>query len=70
MHKKIITYIAVYALLFVSFMLFFTLAGYYLFVFKWDGSTIKQAVNALILVVSLPASVAVYYVAEKLKLRI
>lgn len=70
MLKTIIAYIAVYVLLFVSLILFFTVAGYYLFVFEWVGSTIKQAVNALILVVSLSASVAVYYVAEKLKLRI
>lgn len=70
MHKKIITYVAVYALLFISAMLLFTVVGYYFFVFAWSGSTIKQAVNALILVVSLSASVAVYYVAEKLKSRI
>jgi hypothetical protein len=61
---------AVYALLFMSAMLLFTVVGYYLIVFEWAGSTIKQAVNALILVVSLSASVAVYYVAEKLKSRI
>jgi len=61
---------AVYALLFMSAMLLFTVVGYYFFVFTWDSSTIKQAVNALILVVSLSASAAVYYVAEKLKLRI
>ncbi|HAZ77405.1 MAG TPA: hypothetical protein DCX28_13405 [Enterobacteriaceae bacterium] len=70
MLKKIITYMAVYALLFMSTMLLFTVVGYYFFVFTWAGSTIKQAVNALILVVSFSASVAVYYVAEKLKLRI
>jgi len=68
--KKIIIYMAVYALLFMSAMLLFTVVGYYLIVFEWAGSTIKQAVNALILVVSLSASVAVYYVAEKLKSRI
>jgi len=69
-HKKIVTYLAVYAFLFISAMLLFTVVSYCFFVFTWDGSTIKQAVNALILVVSLSASVAVYYVAEKLKSRI
>lgn len=70
MLKKIIIYMAVYALLFMSAMLLFTVVGYYLSIFEWGSSTIKQAVNALILVVSLSASVAVYYVAEKLKSRI
>jgi hypothetical protein len=33
--RKFISYLAIYTLLIISFMLFVTVSGYYLFIFDW-----------------------------------
>lgn len=68
MIKTIIKYFLVYALMLVSFMLFFSIIGYYLFVFDWGNSMLWSAINALMLLILICASIAIYYFAEKIKL--
>lgn len=70
MFEKLVRYIFVYFLLLVSFMLFFTSLGYYVFVFNWGVSILKIAINALLLISVIAVSIAIYYFAEKMKSRL
>lgn len=70
MFEKLVRYIFVYFLLLVSFMLFFTSLGYYVFVFNWGVSILKIAINALFLISVIAVSIAIYYFAEKMKSRL
>lgn len=68
--NKAIRYIGVYLMLLMSFMLFFTVLGYYLFVFDWSVSFFDVMINAALLIFSVAASIAIYYFAEKVKSRL
>lgn len=68
MIKVIIKYFLVYALMLFSFMLFFSVIGYYLFLFNWGNDLKWSAINALMLLVLICASIAIYYFAGKIKL--
>lgn len=70
MFNKAIRYIGVYLMLLMSFMLFFTVLGYYLFVFDWSVSIFDVMINAALLIFSVAASIAIYYFAEKVKSRL
>lgn len=70
MFEKLVRYIFVYFLLLVSFLLFFTSLGYYVFVFNWSVSILKIAINALLLISVIAVSIAIYYFAEKMKSRL
>lgn len=70
MFEKTIKYIFVYLMLLVSFMIFFTTLGYYVFVFSWGGSIMEIAINAVLLISLVIASIAIYYFAEKMKSRL
>lgn len=70
MFDKAIRYIGVYLMLLLSFMLFFTVLGYYVFVFDWSVSTFEVTINAALLIFAVAASIAFYYFAEKLKSRL
>lgn len=70
MFEKLVRYIFVYFLLLVSFLLFFTSLGYYVFVFNWGVSILKIAINALLLISVIAVSIAIYYFAEKMKSRL
>jgi hypothetical protein len=63
-------YVIVYLMLIVSFMLFFSTLGYYIFVFDWSVTTLEITINAVLLIILLVASIAIYYFAEKLKSRL
>jgi len=63
-------YAIVYLMLIVSFMLFFSTLGYYIFVFDWSVTTLEITINAALLIILLVASIAIYYFAEKLKSRL
>lgn len=62
--------VIVYLMLIVSFMLFFSTLGYYIFVFDWSVTTLEITINAVLLIILLAASIAIYYFAEKLKSRL
>lgn len=70
MFEKLVRYVFVYFLLLVSFLLFFTSLGYYVFVFNWGVSILKIAINALLLISVIAVSIAIYYFAEKMKSRL
>lgn len=57
-------------MLLLSFMLFFTVLGYYVFVFDWSVSTFEVTINAALLIFAVAASIAIYYFAEKIKSRL
>jgi hypothetical protein len=63
-------YVIVYLMLIVSFMLFFSTLGYYIFVFDWSVTILEITINAALLIILLVASIAIYYFAEKLKSRL
>lgn len=70
MFEKASKYVIVYLMLIVSFMLFFSTLGYYIFVYDWSVSTIEITINAALLIILLVASIAIYYFAEKIKSRL
>ncbi len=70
MFKRASKYVVVYLMLIVSFMLFFSILGYYIFVFDWSATTLVITINAILLIILLVASIAIYYFAEKLKSRL
>ena len=70
MFKRASKYVVVYLMLIVSFMLFFSTLGYYIFVFDWSVTTLEITINAVLLIILLVASIAIYYFAEKLKSRL
>lgn len=67
MFERASKYVIVYLMLIVSFMLFFSTLGYYIFVFDWSVTTLEITINAALLILLLVASIAIYYFAEKLK---
>ena len=70
MFEKASKYVLVYLMLIVSFMLFFSTLGYYIFVFDWSVTTLEITINTVLLIILLAASIAIYYFAEKLKSRL
>lgn len=70
MFEKVSKYVLVYLMLIVSFMLFFSTLGYYVFVYDWSTSTLEITINATLLIILLVASIAIYYFAEKIKSRL
>lgn len=70
MFERASKYIIVYLMLIVSFMLFFSVLGYYIFVFDWSVTTLEITINAALLIILLVASIAIYYFAEILKSRL
>ena len=70
MFEKASKYVLVYLMLIVSFMLFFSTLGYYIFVFDWSVTTLEITINAALLIILLVASIAIYYFAEKIKSRL
>ena len=70
MFERASKYIIVYLMLIVSFMLFFSTLGYYIFVFDWSVTILEITINAALLIILLVASIAIYYFAEKLKSRL
>ena len=70
MFEKASKYVLVYLMLIVSFMLFFSTLGYYVFVYDWSTSTLEITINATLLIILLVASIAIYYFAEKIKSRL
>ncbi len=70
MFERASKYVIVYLMLIVSFMLFFSTLGYYIFVFDWSVTTLEITINAVLLIILLVASIAIYYFAEKLKSRL
>ncbi len=70
MFERATKYVIIYLMLIVSFMLFFSTLGYYIFVFDWSVTTLEITINAALLIILLVASIAIYYFAEKLKSRL
>lgn len=70
MFERASKYVIVYLMLIVSFMLFFSTLGYYIFVFDWSVTTLEITINAVLLIILLAASIAIYYFVEKLKSRL
>lgn len=68
MINPVIKYFLVYTLIVISFLLFFAVTGYYTFVFEWHHDFIWSAINALILLTLVGASIVIYYIAEKIKI--
>lgn len=70
MFERASKYVIVYLMLIVSFMLFFSTLGYYIFIFDWSVTILEITINAALLIILLVASIAIYYFAEKLKSRL
>lgn len=65
--RKFISYLISYTLLIISFMLFVTVSGYYLFIFNWPDD-VRQIVMHGSLCTGLNAlAIGIYVVAEKRK---
>ncbi len=67
--RKFISYLMVYALLIISFMLFVTVSGYYLFIFDWPDDVPRIAMHGFLCAGLNSLAIGIYVVAEKWKER-
>ncbi len=67
MFKKSALYIMSFLLNFLSALILITCAGYYILLFDWNISLVAKVINAVLIIISITASIAIYAVAEKLK---
>ncbi|PAN88630.1 hypothetical protein CIW64_14185 [Enterobacter cloacae] len=65
--RKFISYLTVYILLIISFMLFVTVSGYYLFIFDWPEDVPRIAMHGFLCAVLNALATGIYVVAEKWK---
>lgn len=65
--RKFISYLAIYTLLIISFMLFVTVSGYYLFIFDWPEDVPRIAMHGFLCTGLNALAIAIYVVAEKWK---
>lgn len=67
MPEKIIKYFLAYALIFISFLSFFTCLAYYFFIADWGGDVMSKWMNAVIMICIIATSMFIYLVADKIK---
>ncbi|OJX59189.1 MAG: hypothetical protein BGO85_17275 [Enterobacter sp. 56-7] len=67
MIRKFISYLAIYTLLIISFMLFVTVSGYYLFIFDWPAEVPRIAMHGFLCTGLNALAIGIYVVAEKWK---
>lgn len=67
--RKFISYLAIYTLLIISFMLFVTVSGYYLFIFDWPDEVPRIAMHGFLCAGLNALAIGIYVVAEKWKER-
>ncbi|KJN27478.1 hypothetical protein SS37_10470 [Enterobacter sichuanensis] len=65
--RKFISYLTVYILLIISFMLFVTVSGYYLFIFDWPEDVPQIAMHGFLCAGLNALAIGIYVVAEKWK---
>lgn len=65
--RKFISYLTVYILLIISFMLFVTVSGYYLFIFDWPEDVQQIAMHGFLCAGLNALAIGIYVVAEKWK---
>lgn len=67
MFKKSVLYLMSYLLTFFSALILVTCAGYYILFFDWGVPVMGKVINAVLIIISMTASISLYAVAEKLK---
>lgn len=65
--RKFISYLTVYILLIISFMLFVTVSGYYLFIFDWPEDVPRIVMHGFLCAGLNALAIGIYVVAEKWK---
>lgn len=65
--RKFISYLTVYILLIISFMLFMAVSGYYLFIFDWPEYVPRIAMHGFLCAGLNALAIGIYVVAEKWK---
>ena len=65
--RKFISYLAIFTLLILSFMLFVTVSGYYLFIFDWPAEVPRIAMHGFLCTGLNALAIGIYVVAEKWK---
>lgn len=68
--RKFISYLTIYTLLIISFMLFVTVSVYYLFIFDWPEDVTRIAMHGFLCVGLNSLAIGIYVVAEKWKEKI
>lgn len=67
MTRKFISYLTIYTLLIISFMLCVTVSGYYLFIFDWPKDIPRIAMHGFLCAGLNVLAIGIYVVAEKWK---
>lgn len=65
--RKFISYLTIYTLLIISFMLCVTVSGYYLFIFDWPEDIPRIAMHGFLCAGLNALAIGIYVVAEKWK---
>lgn len=63
--RTFISYLTIYTLLIISFTLFLTVSGYYLFIFDWPEDVPRIAMHGFLCAGLNALAIGVYAVAEK-----
>ena len=67
MVKKLALYLLRYLLVFISGLILFTCAGYYLLVFDWNVTMMGKIINGIMIALSVTASFGFYWAGHKLR---
>jgi len=70
MPEKIIKYFLACALIFISFLGFFTCIAYYFFIADWSGNMMSKWMNVGIMICVIATSIFIYALADKIKSKI
>lgn len=65
--RKFISYLTIYTFIIISFMLFVTISGYYLFIFSWPEDVPRIAMHGFLCAGLNSLAIGIYVVAEKWK---
>jgi len=67
MVKKFVLYLFHYLLIFISSLILFSCAGYYLFFCDWNVTMMQKITNGVLIIMSVTASLGFYWAAKKLR---
>jgi len=67
MVKKLALHLLHYLLVFISALILFTCAGYYLFVFDWSVTMMGKITNGILITLSVTMSLGFYWAGHKLR---
>ena len=67
MLRRVGKYLFYYLLNLLSFFIFFSMLGYYVFFYSWENDIAQNMLNIMSIIVSVSLSIGIYSLADKIK---